>query len=387
MDPFASRVKVISPFFWNLETESLRSLSYLLRLTRLLRYFLPRVSSHEARKIERRAIKSNAKNRPSFPRNSHPFSLSSTPRANIPFVTCPLLRRKQSETVEGTEEGRDRKGLVAKVTVPTDSSRKANSREANKPANSFLVCVAYVLPSSSTTCTLHPLPPLRPAHTNEKRRGCVGRRARARTCNSVKRSRYVSRAPVFNVYVSMCMCTHACTHVRAARIYTRVYGEVWWLLGCLPRLSGALPARTLNPARLNLGIIRGYNQPSLPSSPPPSPPPHRLLLTTPPPPPPPPPSLPCLPSRSRVLEKRCANTRTNLRALSLSALAVTSSFFLRLAPLLPPIFRWPEERKGVEREPPHLPRARTFSRGRRTHLHRDPLLQLLLRTHGKHFCR
>lgn len=222
MDPFASRVKVISPFFWNLETESLRSLSYLLRLTRLLRYFLLRVSSHEE-KIERRAIKSNAKNRPSFPRNSHPFSLSSTPRANIPFVTCPLLRRKQSETVEGTEEGRDRKGLVAKVTVPTDSSRKANSREANKPANSFLVCVAYVLPSSSTTCTLHPLPPLPSAHTNEKRRGCVGRRARARTCNSVKRSRYVSRAPVFNVYVSMCACTHACTHVRAARIHARVW--------------------------------------------------------------------------------------------------------------------------------------------------------------------
>lgn len=181
MDPFASRVKVISPFFWNLETESLRSLSYLLRLTRLLRYFLPRVSSHEARKIERRAIKSNAKNRPSFPRNSHPFSLSSTPRANIPFVTCPLLRRKQSETVEGTEEGRDRKGLVAKVTVPTDSSRKANSREANKPANSFLVCVAYVLPSSSTTCTLHPLPPL-PPRTPTKKDADVweGERVRAR---------------------------------------------------------------------------------------------------------------------------------------------------------------------------------------------------------------
>lgn len=49
-----------------------------------------------------------------------------------------------------------------------------------------------------------------------------------------------------------------------ARARVRVYicGEVWWLLACLPaclpRLSGALPDRTLNPARLNLGIIRGY---------------------------------------------------------------------------------------------------------------------------------
>lgn len=34
---------------------------------------------------------------------------------------------------------------------------------------------------------------------------------------------------------------------------------------CLPRLSGALPDRTLNSARLNLGIIRGY-KPSLCSS-------------------------------------------------------------------------------------------------------------------------
>lgn len=30
------------------------------------------------------------------------------------------------------------------------------------------------------------------------------------------------------------------------------------LPACLPRLSGALPDRTLNPARLNLGIIYGY---------------------------------------------------------------------------------------------------------------------------------
>lgn len=44
-------------------------------------------------------------------------------------------------------------------------------------------------------------------------------------------------------------------------------GEVWWLLACLPRLSGALPDRTLNPARLNLGIIRGYKPRSTPLSP------------------------------------------------------------------------------------------------------------------------
>lgn len=40
--------------------------------------------------------------------------------------------------------------------------------------------------------------------------------------------------------------------------------EVWWLLACLPQLSGALPDRTLNPARLNLGIIRGYKPRSTP---------------------------------------------------------------------------------------------------------------------------
>ena len=177
------------------------------------------------------------------------------------------------------------------------------------------------------------------------------------------------------------MCTRVC------RVYTCIYaracvcGEVWWLLGCLPRLSGALPARTLNPARLNLGIIRGYNQPSLPS--PPHPPPHRLLLATlPPPPPPPPPSLPCL------REKMRAREYTYTRSLSLSVsralsaeLAVTSSFFLR--PSSPDISR---SAKGVE--PPHLPRRENILQGPSyPPAQGSPLLQLLLRTHGKHFCR
>ena len=174
-------------------------------------------------------------------------------------------------------------------------------------------------------------------------------------------------------------CSPVCARVRA--LYTRtgrvcVSVEVWWLLGCLPQLSGALPARTLNPARLNLGIIRGYNQPSSPSllSPPillaalPSPPPPPL------PPTPPPPSLPCV---SVSLLALMSSERVSL-SLSLfhllaffpfsSALGHLSLAFPR--PLLlpssswqppltpfPAIFRRPASRKGVPRVAPPASRA------------------------------
>lgn len=194
---------------------------------------------------------------------------------------------------------------------------------------------------------------------------------------SVER-RYASRARVF---ARVRVCTSV---VHTYEACTRVCREVWWLLGCLPQLSGALPARTLNPARLNLGIIRGYNQPSslLPSYP------HRYFsrcsssssfatfATV------------CLgqSSRSRVFGKRVSLFLSLFLRLaffpfflcprssfSRFSSAVASSFFL-LATFpstpFPAIFRRLASRKGEYRESPHLPRVRTFSRGRRTHLHR-----------------
>lgn len=92
--------------------------------------------------------------------------------------------------------------------------------------------------------------------------------------------------------------------------------------------------------------------------------------------------------RYRVFEKRCARANTLIRSLSLSVsralsaeLAVTSSFFLR--PSSPDISR---SAKGVE--PPHLPRRENILQGPSyPPAQGSPLLQLLLRTHGKHFCR
>lgn len=51
-------------------------------------------------------------------------------------------------------------------------------------------------------------------------------------------------------------CVYACMYIYAKR--SGGCCSPACLPACLPRLSGALPDRTLNPARLNLGIIRGY---------------------------------------------------------------------------------------------------------------------------------
>lgn len=64
------------------------------------------------------------------------------------------------------------------------------------------------------------------------------------------------------VCVYMCVCACVCVFVYVfvcMRARVRVVERSGGCSpACLPRLSGALPDRTLNPARLNLGIIRGY---------------------------------------------------------------------------------------------------------------------------------
>lgn len=150
------------------------------------------------RKRERKILPSRPINR-TEPRGKSIVSSKSSLLLHAPISPSLPVRyleeNKAKRWRRGRGGGRDRKGLVAKVTVPTDSSRKANSREASasRPASQrFLVCVAYVsaflfhyvrAPSSPSSLS-HPFPPplLLSARTRTKKDADVwqGERVRAR---------------------------------------------------------------------------------------------------------------------------------------------------------------------------------------------------------------